>query len=132
MLPRNIDLTEHGDFMPMQGFHDPLMHVSYQIEYKMTPDEYGLWVIMERFFGKRMYENRKWTLFGAHRLEKELKDHCGRCGKELRCPWKRLYFGLCKECDDILRYESNYDRFPWYPAKRVSDNRNPKEIFQLR
>lgn len=133
MLPQNIDLTENRDFRTREAisgrdFYIPL----YQFGERLSRDAYESIRRKEHFFGGHPHENGRWYIFGDHRLEKDLEEHCERCGKEIKSPWNRLYFGICKECDYVMRRELTSHRFPWYPSNKTPDNRNTKEIFQLK
>lgn len=89
MLPPNIDLTSHGDF----GHN--LVNLIPQ-----TPLDYDY-----------DSENEKFDIFPNLRKRyfyEEDKEHCIRCGKVIRLPWKN-YHGLCEECDGIVAKGD----YPW-------------------
>lgn len=129
MKSLKIDLTERHDFVNTSNVANPLFHLGYIIEYKMSREEYDLWVLRQRFFGKKLYENHKWAVFGDQRLEKEMEEHCERCGKRIT-PWeKATHYGLCEECDEIMTIG---DVFPWNPIIKERENNIEYNLFNLR
>ena len=123
----NIDLTENHDFIKTSNVADPLRNIAYRIEYKMSQKEYELWVLRQRFFGKRLYENRKWYIFGDHRLYEMMESHCERCGKRIG-PWeKATNYGLCEECNAIMEVG---DFVPWKSI--IKEREDEHSIFALR
>lgn len=110
MLPSNIDLTSHGDF----GINRVNLNLIPQtpLDYDddsedglfMSTEEYEAILRYEKIFGKKKrHKNEKFDIFPNLRKRyfyEEDKEHCIRCGKVIRLPWKN-YYGLCEECDGI-------------------------------
>lgn len=129
MLSRNIDLTENRDF---SGGRIEFTHLLRSIDLDaevMSTDEYEVIVWWEGIFGRRRHSNEKDRVFDKE--EKYLngwRGKCERCGKPLRCPWKRVY-GLCIECNDAMEKS----RIPWiehYGQQSSSDR--TMDIFHMR
>lgn len=133
MLPSNIDLTSHGDFGDNRFNIIPqLSPLDYDDDDDfITAEAYDAILHYEKIFGnKKRHKNEKFDIFQNLRKRHfydEDKEHCIRCGKVIRLPWKN-YFGLCEECDGIV---SKGD-YPWdvYQTTWVRDN--VYDLFNLR
>lgn len=138
MLPSNIDLTSHGDF----GINNrvnlnliPQTPLDYDDDSEdglfMSTEEYETILRYEKIFGKKKrHKNEKFDIFPNLRKRyfyEEDKEHCIRCGKVIRLPWKN-YYGLCEECDGITA--KNY--LPWdgFITARMDDK--GYNLFNLR
>ena len=126
----NIDLTEHHDFGGVEE-GDTLIATWLDTEI-MTADQYETVAKWEKVFGKR-HRNEKDRIFNKElQLIEKSKDHCQRCGCDLRVPWKRVY-GLCIRCNDYL--ENKVQQIPWknytLHIRRVGD-RGQGDLFDLR
>lgn len=136
MLSNRIDLTEHHDF---GGGHqrfrlNTLLVDRWYDDDAISPDEYDHMVWWESIFGKFRHTNEKRTVFNKDEAyEKELRNYCQRCGKELRMPWKRFY-DLCEECNYIV--ECDGERIPWKAYKKEGEEASPvtmaSDLFSLR
>lgn len=116
MLPPNIDLTSHGDFGNNRvNFMLPQTPLDYDDDSEdlyMSTEEYEAILRYEKIFGKKKrHKNEKFGIFPNLRKRyfyEEDKEHCIRCGKVIRLPWKN-YFGLCGECEGIVAKGD----YPW-------------------
>ena len=129
MLPTNIDLTEHRDFG--NGHINFLGRLSIDLDAEeMSLDQYKEIVWWEGIFGKTRHSNQKREVFEYEKKYYERwKDTCEKCGKPLRCPWKRAG-SLCIECDEDMEYS----RLPWvekYGQIATNINRT-MDIFSMR
>lgn len=145
MLPRNIDLTEHGDFGPGDGEEliDNLTHTVDTLLYYgdvvdndcMSVDQYMLILQWERIFGKTRHTNMKSQIFGGKLPFKDDNRYgtkCRRCGRNISAPWNRVY-DMCKDCHNTL--EMGIQQIPWRPNNlRVvrRGDRGQGDLFELR
>ena len=126
-LPRNIDLTEHGDFggdqfISLQSITPIDLDI---LERGMTPEEYEKRITRERIFGRRSHRDQRNDIFDPEENYRKYWEHtCLRCGKNIKIPWNNIG-GVCKECD---RYLSSYKKVPWKKEKTESGN----SVFDLR
>lgn len=134
MLPSNIDLTSHGDFGNNRINLIPQTPLNYDddSEYNnMSTEEYEAILCYEKIFGeKKRHKNEKFDIFPNLRKRyfyEEDKEHCIRCGKVIRLPWKN-YYGLCGECDGITA--KSY--FPWESMFGISSDDKGYNLFNLR
>ena len=134
MLPPNIDLTSHGDFghnlvnlIPQT----PLDYDDDSEDNNMSTEEYEAILRYEKIFGrKKRHKNEKFDIFPNLRKRyfyEEDKEHCIRCGKVIRIPWKN-YYGLCEECDGITA--KSY--LPWDVFLTTSEDNKGYNLFNLR
>jgi hypothetical protein len=133
-IPRNIDLTERGDFS--NGVLAPQIEsLSSDMEIRdlfsfqcMSNADYEKLQRYERFFGRKWHYTDYLDVFREDESEwiERSKCHCARCGKEIRIPWKR-YGGLCYNCDSIFESRA----LPWQSPLSV-DMDNGYDLFNLR
>ena len=130
-LPRNIDLTEHGDFgenrfIPLQFLPiDPIFPDLDLLERGMTDEEYEKWMRCERIFGRRSHKDQRNDIFDPEENYKKYWEHtCFRCGKNIKIPWNNIG-GVCKECDKELAYNK---KVPWKKEEMESGS----SVFDLR
>jgi hypothetical protein len=123
MLPRNIDLTENGDFGGdiFRGgiFLSPEMDIPIELwgVDNMSSEDYNKIIRQKSLFGKRIHTNEKHRIFGITPFVKNLESRCCRCGKELKLPWERKGMELCKQCCDEFEHDNQYLKFPWNNMK---------------
>ena len=122
-LPRNIDLTEHGDFgrrfisIQILPIDDSPFLVDEEYEKKMR------W---ERVFGRRSHKDQRNDIFDPEEKHRKYWEHtCFRCGKNIKIPWNNIR-GVCKECDKDLAN----NKVPWKKEETVSWGR--ESVFDLR
>lgn len=138
MIPRNIDLTERGDFGERRLNH-PFVLNSINIYDLYTRDaislgEYEYISRYEDIFGKRYHTNEKGVLFYDEKTYVEkLKYNCARCGKPIaHFPWKNN--DLCYTCESIVKKQ--VQAFPWKvnSSNNVAWSRRSQtnEVFNLR
>lgn len=134
MLPPNIDLTSHGDFghnMVNLIPQTPLDYDDDSEDNNMSTEEYEAILRYEKIFGrKKRHKNEKFDIFPNLRKRyfyEEDKEHCIRCGKVIRIPWKN-YYGLCEECDGIVAKGD----YPWETYQIVWGDDKGYNLFNLR
>ena len=131
MLPRNIDLTANRDFSGggRINFTGLLRTIDLDAE-AMSTDEYEVICWWEGIFGRKRHYNEKNKVFDEDRKYYERwRDTCVRCGKPLRCPWKRAG-ELCVDCAEVL----DTSRLPWieYYGQQAWERDRTMDIFSMR
>lgn len=144
---RNVDLTENSDFGKALNFNNiRIFDKDYFDSFKeyvkggtkknITSDEYDAYDTYIRIFGIHYHFTQFDYVFDKEwKFEKEIDEHCYRCGKPLRIPWRKNR-GLCDECNaDLLektpRISEPIDilsKCPW-SKYTMQDSR---EMFSLR
>lgn len=128
MIPRNIDLTENGDFGNPQRNQ---MYIT-EIFQNYVYEECEVLTTHEKIFGKKRHDNEKANVFyNENTYIEKLKKHCVRCGCATRhIPWKNN--NLCNSCENIVEKQTH--PFPWdMYYKNVSGGIDlAKEVFKLR
>lgn len=137
MIPRNIDLTENGDFGKNQRnrihITEVLQNIRVYNEPFLTNEEYEVLYVHEKIFGKKRHDNEKANVFyNENAYIEKLKKHCARCGRPIRhIPWKNN--SLCNSCENIV--EKQVFNVPWKPMYSENSSREinlAKDIFMLR
>lgn len=127
-LPRNIDLTEHGDFGGDQLISPQFLPIdddSPFLDLGMTNEEYKKEITRERIFGRRSHKDQRNDIFDPEENYRKYWEHtCFRCGKNIKIPWNNIG-GVCKECD---MYLSSYKKVPWKKEEMGSGS----SVFDLR
>jgi hypothetical protein len=123
-LPRNIDLTEHGDFggnRPISTrFLLPIDDSPFLVE---TNEEREKWI---RIFGRRSHKDQRNDIFDSEEKHRKYWEHtCLRCGKNIKIPWNNIR-GVCKECDKDLAN----NKVPW--KKEETESWGRESVFDLR
>ena len=132
-----VDLTENRDFSKQLDISNVIISpeimssvISLRENDMMTNEEYFLISKYENIFGrKHVHINRAESIFNKEeKFEEEMRQHCQRCGKLLRIPWKRKH-DLCIKCNSILENQDVF-RIPWKEIKIIeNDNR---DVLRLR
>jgi hypothetical protein len=138
MIPQKIDLTEHRDFGD-NVIDDELRLPDMEfLEYdNLTLDQFNRLQRREEIFGRRRHQNRKHEIFDSDlhiRFVRKLDNHCYRCGREVRTPW-RLRHGLCEVCNSALETQCGnfYHAIPWrISVIRRHGDRGQGNLFDLR
>lgn len=137
MIPRNIDLTENGDFgknrRNQMHITEVLQNIRVYNEPFLTNEEYEILSAHEKIFGKKYHLNEKANVFyNENTYIEKLKKHCARCGCAIRhIPWKNN--SLCNSCENIV--EKQVLAVPWKPmySERIFlEIDMSKEVFKLR
>ena len=132
MLPRNIDLTEHGDFGSDEIFLDETLGIWFGDEL-LTPKQYDAVRRWETIFGKRVHRDERSNIFTNVDLPFLTGDNgrCTRCGRRL-VPWNHFY-GFCMKCNDEM--ERFTPKIPWRnntPRIVRAGDRGQGDLFELR
>ena len=111
MLSQKVDLTENSEFSGgNEIFMDTPIEISFDEYQAMTHDEYERLMWWEGIFGrKRHYTQRSEIFDDVGRYYNKWKDHCHKCGEEIRIPWLN-FGGVCKHCNSLLEKTKT---FPW-------------------
>lgn len=132
MIPREIDLTERGDFGGTGIVRG--IDISTLLETSdgdsMTNDDYGALMAHEKIFGRRRHPNSWKFIFDSAYLNDEEfyerhKYSCARCGARI-IPWTK-YIDLCPRCEEDLA-----ERIPWKPVFSVHMADRTMDVFDLR
>lgn len=144
---RNVDLTEHSDFGKSLNFNN--IDIFYKEDFStikehlkkngnpfITSDEYDAIKTYINFFGNPYHFNEFDYVFDKEmKFEKEIYEHCYRCGKTLRLPWRKQR-GLCDKCNSDLDKEKKNAPEPIDLLSRCPWNkyciRDQREILSLR
>lgn len=128
MIPRNIDLTENGDFGKPQRNQIYITEIFQNYVYK----ECEVLTTHEKIFGKKRHDTEKANVFyNENTYIEKLKKHCVKCGcATIYIPWKNS--SLCNSCENIVEKQTH--PFLWYIySKNVSLEIDlAKEVFKLR
>ena len=129
MISDNIDLTENRDFrtksVAIINFDTGLITAF------VNEDKF------EKFFGKKYHYTETLAVFeNTESYEQEMREHCQRCGKLLRIPWK-VKHELCETCDEDTDTEfSDKNKIQWFSNKNFVINRlgndDDRDILSMR
>lgn len=122
MISDKIDLTENRDFRGKPTIVIDINDV--RLRESITNDEWEALSKHENIFGRKYHYTEMLDVFSdPESFEQEMREHCQRCGKLLRMPWKVRY-DICERCDEILASEfSGKTKFPWPSTKSFISNR---------
>lgn len=137
MISTNIDLTERGDFSSQRHTYIPVIDSSIRIDElidsrSMSVDEYNVIAAYENIFGRKRHFTDAIEVFRRSDYEwrMEMKDHCQRCGKYFKIPWKKKN-DLCPECDKVYLYILGERRAPW-KQEVVGNRKDDRDFLRLR
>ena len=134
-----VDLTENRDFSEQQDIRpvviSPDIMSSVRISREndmMSTEEYFLISKYENIFGrKHIHANRAEIIFNKEEnFEEEIHQHCQRCGKLLRIPWKRKR-GLCIDCSYDLEIQDRC-KILWKETKVRNIPEDDRDVLRLR
>lgn len=134
-----VDLTENRDFSKQQDIGTIVISpgimssvISLRENDMMTNEEYFLISKYENIFGrKHAHVNIAESVFNKEeKFEEEMRQHCQRCGKLLRIPWKRKH-DLCLDCDYELERQERCE-IPWKEIKRRNIHKDDRDVLRLR
>ena len=134
-----VDLTENRDFSKQLDISNVIISpeimssiISLRENDMMTNEEYFLTSKYENIFGKKhVHINRAEIIFNKEeKFEEEMRQHCQRCGKLLRIPWKRKH-DLCLDCDYELERQERYE-IPWKEIKARNIPEDDRDVLRLR
>ena len=134
-----VDLTENRDFSKQLYISNVIISpeimssiISLRENDMMTNEEYFLISKYENIFGrKHVHVNRAESIFNKEeKFEEEMRQHCQRCGKLLRIPWKRKH-DLCIDCDYELERQERYE-IPWKEIKARNIPEDDRDVLRLR
>lgn len=134
-----VDLTENRDFSKQQDIGTIVISpeimssvISLRENDMMKNEEYFLIYKYENIFGrKHAHVNRAEIIFNKEeKFEEEMRQHCQRCGKLLRIPWKRKH-DLCLYCDYELERQERCE-IPWKEIKRRNTPEDDRDVLRLR
>lgn len=133
-----VDLTENRDFSKQQDIRpvvistDIMSSVRKLKENDVMLEECFIVSKYENIFGrKHIHTNRAESIFNKEeKLEEEMRQHCQRCGKLLRIPWKRKH-DLCLYCDYELERQERY-KIPWKEIKVRNIPEDDRDVLRLR
>lgn len=137
MIPRNIDLTENGDFrknrINQMRITEVIQNIRIYNDPFLTNEEYEILSAHEKIFGKKYHVNEKVNVFyNENSYIEKLKKQCARCGRQISyIPWKNN--SLCNSCENIV--EKQVFNVPWKPMYSEKSYREiylAKDIFMLR
>ena len=138
MLPRNIDLTEHGDFSAgIENIFSLLEHETIAVfdEDGSAPEYMPAMQFMRNetvrdMFGKQEHKNQRIEIF-SKRLVFYHSSVCSCCGKPLY-PWTDDNgLGVCRYCGATLNMNRS-NRLPWKSTLPVRITSNAMDIFNMR
>ena len=134
-----VDLTENRDFSKQLYISNVIISpeimssiISLRENDMMTNEEYFLTFKYENIFGKKhVHINRAEIIFNKEeKFEEEMRQHCQRCGKLLRIPWKRKH-DLCIDCDYELERQERCE-IPWKEIKARNIPEDDRDVLRLR
>ena len=134
-----VDLTENRDFSKQQDIGTIVISpdimssvTSLRENGMMTNEEYFLISKYENIFGrKHAHVNRAEIIFNKEeKFEEEMRQHCQRCGKLLRIPWKRKH-ALCVDCNYELEIQDKC-KIPWKEIKVRNIPEDDRDVLRLR
>lgn len=134
-----VDLTENRDFSKQQDIGTVVISpeimssvISLRENDMMTNEEYFIISKYENIFGrKHAHINKVEIIFNKEeKFEEEMRQHCQRCGKLLRIPWKRKH-DLCLNCDYELERQERCE-IPWKEIKRRNTSEDDRDVLRLR
>ena len=134
-----VDLTENRDFSKQLDISNVIISpeimssvISLRENDMMTNEEYFLISKYENIFGrKHVHINRAESIFNKEeKFEEEMRQHCQRCGKLLRIPWKRKH-DLCIDCDYELERQERCE-IPWKEIKARNIPEDDRDVLRLR
>ena len=134
-----VDLTENRDFSKQLYISNVIISpeimssiISLRENDMMTNEEYFLTSKYENIFGKKhVHINRAEIIFNKEeKFEEKMRQHCQRCGKLLRIPWKRKH-DLCLDCDYELERQERYE-IPWKEIKARNTPEDDRDVLKLR
>lgn len=134
-----VDLTENRDFSEQQGIGSVVISSDIMSSIRilrendmMSIEEYFLISKYENIFGrKHIHANRAEIIFNKEEIfEEEIHQHCKRCGKLLRIPWKRKR-GLCIDCNYALKRQERCE-IPWKEIKARNIPEDDRDVLRLR
>ena len=134
-----VDLTENRDFSKQLYISNAIISpeimssiISLRENDMMTNEEYFLISKYENIFGKKhVHINRAESIFNKEeKFEEEMRQHCQRCGKLLRIPWKRKH-DLCIDCDYELERQERCE-IPWKEIKARNIPEDDRDVLRLR
>ena len=134
-----VDLTENRDFSKQLYISNVIISpeimssiISLRENDMMTNEEYFLTSKYENIFGKKhVHINRAESIFNKEeKFEEEMRQHCQRCGKLLRIPWKRKH-DLCIDCDYELERQERCE-IPWKEIKARNIPEDDRDVLRLR
>lgn len=133
-----IDLTENRDFRTSSEIvvnriiYDEVTELSQ--EKSMSPEEFEKIHAWEQIFGRNYHYREDIEVFGMNDDEwrMEMKNHCQKCGKYFKIPWKKKN-DLCPECNDTyLDILNGKMKEPWKQANRIGERYDDRDVLRLR
>lgn len=123
MISDKIDLTENRDFRGKPTIVIDINDV--RLRESITNDEWEVLSKHENIFGRKYHYTEMLDVFSdPESYEQEMREHCQRCGKLLRMPWKVRY-DICERCDEEINVVKPYTKrkSPWPTYKSFISNR---------
>ena len=142
MMNRKIDLTLHNDFSgggavitPIDDFDIVVDKDIYDLRY-MSTDDYERLLKYEKIFGRKRHFTDEMEVFmkSDEEYRSIRRDHCWRCGKKHRIPWK-ITGDLCEECEEKISRKKTFKElilgYQSVISFREADERG-RDLFALR
>lgn len=141
-MDRRIDLTAHNDFSfgavvtPLESDEFDILVNDMYDSVNMSLEDYEKLVKYEKIFGRKRHFTDAMTVFmqSDEEYRNSYRNHCWRCGKERRIPWK-ITGDLCEECEEKMSRKKTFKDYIFGYQSMLSfgeaDERG-RDLFALR
>lgn len=138
-MDSKIDLTAHNDFSGGGAVVTPLQVDEFDIvvndmydSINMSSDDYERLVKYENIFGRKRHFTDAITVFrkSDEEYRNTYRNHCLRCGKEHRIPWK-ITGDLCEECEEKMSRKKTFMDYIFVLSFGEADEKG-RDLFALR
>lgn len=140
MMNRKIDLTLHNDFSGGGAVITPLDDFDIAVDNlydtrNMSNDDYEKLIKYEKIFGRKRHFTDAMEVFMKSDEEYRYRyiNHCWRCGKEHRIPWK-ITGDLCEECEEKINRKKTFKEYilGYQSVTSFGEDERGRELFALR